>query len=62
LIKKIREEYGVSIIVISHNISHVFALVDRIIVLQNGKKIGERIKKDTNPNEIVSMITGVHHF
>ncbi len=60
LIKRIRDEYGVSIIVISHNISHVFELVDRIVVLQNGKKIGERLKKETNPTEIVSMITGVH--
>lgn len=62
LIKRIREEYGVSIIVISHNIQHVFKLVDRIIVLQNGKKIGEKLKKETNPTEIVAMITGVHHF
>lgn len=60
LIKKIRNKYNISIIIISHNISYVFELVDRIIVLQNGKKIGERLKKDTNPAEIVSMITGVH--
>lgn len=60
LIKRIRDEYGVSIIVISHNIAHVFELVDRIVVLRNGKKVGERLKKDTNPTEIVSMITGVH--
>jgi ABC-type sugar transport system ATPase subunit len=60
LIKRIRDEYGVSVIVISHNIAHVFELVDRIIVLRNGKKVGERLKKETNPTEIVSMITGVH--
>jgi ABC-type sugar transport system ATPase subunit len=59
LIKKIRDEYSVSIIVISHNIAHVFDLVDRIIVLRNGKIVGERIKDKTNPNEIVSMITGL---
>ena len=59
LIKKLRDEYGISIIIISHNIAHVFELVDRIIVLRNGKKVGERIKKDTNTNEIISMITGV---
>jgi ABC-type sugar transport system ATPase subunit len=59
LIKKIRDEFNVSIIVISHNIAHVFELVDRIIVLRNGKIIGERIKEKTNPNEIVSMITGI---
>ena len=59
LIRNIRNEFNVSIIVISHNIAHVFALVDRIIVLRNGKIVGEKIKSETNPNEIVSMITGV---
>ena len=59
LIKKIRDTYNISIIVISHNIAHVFELVDRIIVLRNGEKVGERIKEETNPNQIVSMITGV---
>jgi ABC-type sugar transport system ATPase subunit len=59
LIKKIRDEFHVSIIVISHNIAHVFELVDRIIVLRNGEVVGEKTKKETNANEIVSMITGV---
>jgi ABC-type sugar transport system ATPase subunit len=59
LIKDIRNKYNISIIVISHNISHVFELVDRIIVLRNGKKVGERVKEETNPNEIVSLITGL---
>lgn len=59
LIKRIRDKYNVSIIVITHNIAHVFELVDRIIVLRNGKIVGDRIKRKTNPNEIVSMITGL---
>ena len=59
LIKKIRDEFNISIIIISHNISHVFELVDRIIILRNGEKIAEKIKVKTTPNEIVSMITGV---
>jgi ABC-type sugar transport system ATPase subunit len=59
LIKKLREELKLSIIVITHNISHIFELVDRIIVLRNGEKVGERMKEETNPNEIVSMIIGV---
>jgi len=59
LIKKLREDFDVSIIMISHNIAHVFELVDRIVVLRNGKKAGERLKNNTNTNEIVSMITGV---
>ena len=59
LIKRLRDEFHVSIIIITHNINHVFELVDRIIVLRNGKKVGERLKSKTNANEIVSMITGV---
>ncbi len=59
LIKRIRSDFGVSIIVISHNIAHVFELVDRIIVLRSGRKTGEKRKDQTNMNEIVSMITGV---
>lgn len=59
LIKRIRDKYNVSIIIITHNIKHVFELVDRIIVLRNGKKIWESIKDRTNPNEVVSMITGI---
>jgi ABC-type sugar transport system ATPase subunit len=58
LIKKLREELKISIIVITHNISHIFELVDRIIVLRNGEKVGEKMKAETNPNEIVSMIIG----
>jgi len=59
LIKKIRNEYDISIIVITHNIAHVFELVDRIIILRNGEKIADRIKDETNSNEVVSLITGV---
>lgn len=58
LIKRARDEFKVSIIIISHNIAHVFELVDRIIILRNGKKIGERLKEQTSTNEIVSLITG----
>lgn len=59
LIKKVRDRFDISVIIISHNIAHVFELVDRIIVLRNGKVVGERIKDKTNPNEVVSLITGV---
>jgi len=59
LIKRIRQDFGVSIIIISHNIAHVFELVDRIIVLRSGYVVGEKMKNNTTMNEIVSMITGV---
>lgn len=59
LIKRIRDELGASIIIISHNIAHIFEVVDRIIVLRNGEKVGEKLKTETNPAEIIAMITGV---
>lgn len=48
-----------TIIMISHNLKHVVELVDRIVVLRNGKKMRELVKDDTDMNEIVSLITGV---
>ncbi len=60
LIKTIRETYKeVSVIVITHNLLHVFDLVDRIVVLRNGKLVAEREKDKTSHNEIVSLITGL---
>jgi len=59
LIVKLREEQNLSILIISHNLYNVFQIVDRIIVLRNGEKVGERLTKETNQNEIVSMITGL---
>jgi len=58
LIRRVRDKYNVSIILITHNLYHVFELVDRIIVLRNGKVIGEKIRDKTTQLEIVSMITG----
>ncbi len=60
LIKNIRNKFdNISIIIISHNLFHVFKIVDRIMVLKNGKVVGERAKDSTSHNEIVSLITGV---
>lgn len=58
LIKKTMEKRDVSIILISHNLQQIFEVVDRIMVLRHGKIIGIKEKKNTNPDEIVSMITG----
>jgi ABC-type sugar transport system ATPase subunit len=58
LIRQLRDEYDMSVIIITHNLFHVFELVDRIIVLKNGRKVGERIKEEATTEEIVTMITG----
>lgn len=58
LVAKTRKEKGVSMILISHNLQHVFQIADRIVVMRHGEVVGERKKQDTTPDEIVSLITG----
>lgn len=50
--------HGKSIVVISHNLEHVFAVADRVIVLRHGRRAGTRIKAQTTKEEIVGLITG----
>ena len=47
---------GLSVLVISHN--QIFRITDRIWVLRRGRIIGQRETRETQPDEIVSMITG----
>ncbi|MFB0546815.1 MAG: ATP-binding cassette domain-containing protein [Anaerolineae bacterium] len=57
LISRMKER-GISMVIISHNLQHVFSVADRIVVLRRGEMVGERIKEATNGDEIVGMITG----
>ena len=58
LVAKTRKEKGVSMIFISHNMQHVFQIADRIVVMRLGEIVGIREKDKTDPDEIVSLITG----
>jgi len=53
-------ERGCAVVLISHNIADVFEVADRMIVFRRGRKVAERRKDETNPEEIVSLITGAH--
>ena len=55
---KLLKEKNVSVIIISHNLEHVFQVADRIIVLRKGKRVAEREIETTNGDEIVKLITG----
>ena len=57
LIKNLNKN-GLTIIIISHNLQHVFSIVDRIFVLRQSKEVGIRKINETSFDEIVSMITG----
>jgi ABC-type sugar transport system ATPase subunit len=57
LIRRLKEK-GISIIIISHNLQHVFTVVNRVMVLRRGECVGIRKVHETSANEIVSLITG----
>lgn len=50
--------HGNTVVVISHNLEHVFRVADRVTVLRHGKQAGTRIKAETSREEIVGLITG----
>ena len=49
---------GKSVIVISHNLEHVFQVADRICVLRRGELVKVKKKEETTREEIVGLITG----
>jgi ABC-type sugar transport system ATPase subunit len=57
LIRTLKEK-DLSVIIISHNLQHVFSVADRVVVLRMGKNAGERVIKETDGDEVVRMITG----
>ncbi len=55
---KILKDEGKSIIFISHKLYEVFEISDRIVVLRNGKVIGETSPTETNIKELAKMMVG----
>jgi ABC-type sugar transport system ATPase subunit len=56
LVSSMREE-GISVVVISHNLEHVFQLADRIAVMKNGRLVGVVETASTTREAVVGMIT-----
>ena len=57
LIRSLRDE-GCAVLVISHNLEHVFSIADRIIVLRRGEVVADIETLDTTRSEVVGHITG----
>lgn len=49
---------GYAVLVISHNLHHIFKIADRICVIRNGSLVGDFKTAHTDPDEIVQYITG----
>ncbi len=57
LINRLKAQ-GVGIIFISHNLVDIFEVSDRILVLERGRKAGERLISETNEDEVVQLMMG----
>jgi len=56
LIKRLKEVS--SVVVITHNLQHIFYVVDRIVVLRHGQVVGSKLRLDTTQDEISGLILG----
>ena len=52
-------ERGLTQIIVSHNLDHVFTLCTRIAVMRLGRLVGVRPTVDTDHEEIVRMVAGL---
>jgi ribose transport system ATP-binding protein len=54
----LRDEKRVTVIFISHRLEEVFEISERITVLRDGKYLGTKVTRETQAEEIVSLIAG----
>lgn len=57
LIENLRSQ-GRTVVLITHNMSQVFQVADQVSVMFRGEMIGTKRVKDTNQEEVISMIVG----
>ncbi len=56
-LRRLREQ-GVGMIYVSHRLDEVFEIADRMVVLRDGRKAGERVVAETTPDETILLIVG----
>ena len=57
LITRLKRQ-NVAVLFISHNLAEIFEISDRVLVLHQGKKAGERRIPETDNDEIVKLMVG----
>ena len=61
LIRRLADR-GIGVVVISHNISEVLEVSDRVVVLRLGKVVANFETKDITSDDVVAAITGSKSF
>jgi ABC-type sugar transport system ATPase subunit len=57
LIRRLRDQ-GVPVILITHILPDVFAVTDRLIVMHRGRKVTEKMTRETTMEELVQYMVG----
>lgn len=52
VVKRINEEFGVTVIMAEHRLNELIGIADRLIVLDDGKKIIDAVPKTLSPSEM----------
>jgi D-xylose transport system ATP-binding protein len=57
MIKRIAAQ-GIGILIITHIMAQAFQVADRIVVIRQGRVAGDVPRSQTNPDQVIRMITG----
>jgi simple sugar transport system ATP-binding protein len=57
LVRTLRSQ-GIPVIIISHQLYDIFAVCDRLAIMRRGRKVAERLTRQTTPDEVVGLIIG----
>ncbi|MGO4299370.1 ATP-binding cassette domain-containing protein [Leifsonia sp. RAF41] len=58
LVRRLRDERGISVLLISHNLPDVFAVADRATVLRLGERVLTSPIADVTTNDLIAAMTG----
>ena len=61
-IKRVRDDQGLSVVLISHNLPEIFEVADRIEVLRLGERVARLRPSDVSMEDVVSAMTGALRF
>jgi ribose transport system ATP-binding protein len=53
---------GVGMIYVSHRLDEIFRIADRVVVMRDGRLVGEKPVRETNPDELIGLIVGRSTF
>jgi len=54
------KEQGLTMVLVTHNIDHLWHVCDRILVMRRGRLVADLAKADVTPAEVVAHITGAN--